>query len=179
MLEKGLFWGFSSKKTLINMGLKKAKFLSALIFVFGISGLYAQESTTASGGRAGGAGGSVDFSIGQVGYKSFVGTNGSVALGVEQQYEISVVTGIDIAGIKLRSFVYPNPATDFVKLEIEMQDIREVTYQLSDVQGRLLEVQKAGEMEISIPMNGYKPGIYFLKVLNEGSEMKTFKIIKN
>jgi hypothetical protein len=43
------------------------------------------------------------------------GTNGTAAQGVQQPYEISVVTAIEKAlDILLEMVVYPNPATDFV-----------------------------------------------------------------
>ena len=46
------------------------------------------------------------------------GINGSAAQGVQQPYEISVVTAVEKAlDISLEMVVYPNPATDFIKVE--------------------------------------------------------------
>jgi len=53
------------------------------------------------------------------------GTNGSAAQGVQQPYEISVVTAIEEAmDISIEMVVYPNPATDFFKLRIKNYDIQ-------------------------------------------------------
>ncbi|MBK6984778.1 MAG: hypothetical protein IPH32_08475 [Bacteroidetes bacterium] len=54
----------------------------------------AQETTDASGGNASGSGGSASYSIGQSAYNTYTGTNGSVAQGVQQPYEISIVTEV-------------------------------------------------------------------------------------
>ena len=60
-----------------------------------IVGLQAQESTQTSGGEATGEGGTVNYTVGQVAYDTHTGTTGSVAEGVQQPYEISVVIGIE------------------------------------------------------------------------------------
>ena len=53
---------------------------------------YAQQGIPSSGGNAASAGGSVSFSIGQVFFHAQNAANGSIVQGVQQPYEISVVT---------------------------------------------------------------------------------------
>ena len=75
----------------------KKKLLTAvmLLGLGGLTSLQAQEAIPATGGEASGSGGSASYTVGQVVYTTNVGTNGnSVAEGVQQPYEISVVTGI-------------------------------------------------------------------------------------
>lgn len=75
----------------------------------------AQEYNPASGGNASGGGGSVSYTVGQVAYNSNTGVTGSVSQGIQQPYEILVVTGIeDAPGITLQYSVYPNPAKDIL-----------------------------------------------------------------
>jgi len=63
----------------------------------------------------------VSYAIRQVVYTINTGTNGSAAQGVQQPYEISVVTAIEeVMDISIEMVVFPNPATDFVKLRITM-----------------------------------------------------------
>ncbi|MGD0341661.1 MAG: hypothetical protein ABSA76_08155, partial [Bacteroidales bacterium] len=56
--------------------------------------IHAQSTITTSGGNASGSGGSASYTIGQVVYSTITGTNGSSAQGVQQPYEISIITGI-------------------------------------------------------------------------------------
>jgi len=51
-------------------------------------GLQAQETIPASGGKASGSGGTASYSFGQVVYTTYTGTNGLVAQGVQQPFEI-------------------------------------------------------------------------------------------
>ena len=158
----------------------KKKILTAVfLIVFGLSGLQAQEAVLATGGDASGSGGSVSYSVGQLVYTTNTGTTGTVAQGVQQPYEISAITGIEETGIGLEMSAYPNPATEFVKLKIESEKFGNLTYQLYDINGKLLSTKKLTKDETNINMSRYKPSVYFLKVIADNHVVKSFKIIKN
>lgn len=162
------------------MAHKALKISIVIVFVIGFTSLQAQSTNPASGGNASGSGGSVSYTIGQIVYTKNNGTNGSVAQGVQQPYEISVVTGIEEAlGISLEIMVYPNPATDFVKLKIENYEVQNLKYQLYDINGSLLQDNKIVGNETNIVMSYYMSATYFLKVTDNNKVVKTFKIIKN
>jgi hypothetical protein len=155
--------------------------LSAALFIgIGLTGLQAQNTIPASGGNASGSGGSVNYTVGQVVYTTNTGTNGSTAQGVQQPYEISIVTGIEKnQDISLEFSVYPNPATDFMKLKIENYEVQNLRFQLYDINGSLLQNNKVEGNETSIVMSNCMPATYFLKVTDKNKVIKTFKIIKN
>jgi hypothetical protein len=139
-----------------------------------------QEAKLSTGGNASGSGGSASYSVGQVVYTTNQGTTGSVVQGVQQPYEISVVTGIEEAnGINLLVSVYPNPATENVKLKVENYKIEKLSFHLYDANGNLLQNKKVESNETSINFSKLTPASYFLKVIEENKEIKTFKIIKN
>ena len=108
---------------------------TALFVLLGTAGLYAQETTTTTGGDASGTGGTASYSVGQVFYTTNTGTNGSVAQGVQQSYEISTITGINITGINLELSVYPNPTTGYLTLKVEDVELSTLNFQLYDIQG--------------------------------------------
>jgi hypothetical protein len=140
----------------------------------------AQETTDASGGNATGSGGSASYSIGQIVYTTHTGTNGSVAQGVQQPYEISVVTALEEAkDIALSFLVYPNPTYDFLKLKVENYISKNLSYLLYDISGKTIESKKIEGTEATIPMESLATGTYFLKVTEGNKDIKTFKIIKN
>ena len=98
---------------------KKLKLSAVLLLGLGLTGLQAQNAVPATGGNASGSGGTVAYSVGQVVYTTNTATNGSVAQGVQQPFEISVVTGLEEAkGINLALSAYPNPTTDFLNLKV-------------------------------------------------------------
>lgn len=160
--------------------MKKISLLLPVVLYFGLLELQAQQVGTASGGNASGSGGTVSYSVGQTVYFTYTGTDGSTAQGVQQPYEISVVTGMEeTLGISLEIMVYPNPATEFITLKIENYEIRNLNYQLYDMNARLLYDHKIVSNETSIVMQNLKPSIYLLKVTDRNKVIKTFKIIKN
>lgn len=159
----------------------KRLLLSAILLLgLGLTELQAQESVNVAGGNAAGSGGSVTYSVGQVAYQNYNGVDASVAEGVHQPYEITVVTAInETRGIILSLTVYPNPATDYLTLRIDEFDTSNLSYQLFDTQGKLLQKEKITGNQTRITMSSLGPATYFLRVLQGNKEVKTFKIIKN
>ncbi len=165
-------------------------------FIFCFSNVSAQTSINTTGGNASGSGGSVSYSAGQVVYTTNTGTTGSVAQGVQQPIEISIVTGLEEAkGILLSVSAYPNPTTDYLTLRIDEFEISNLSFQLYDMNGKLLQNEKITSNQTSIVMSNLVPATYFVKVIQGNKEVhhvksnevgakqfnvvKTFKIIKN
>jgi len=150
---------------------------SATFLLLGLGVINAQETVTAAGGEATGAGGTVSYSVGQVVYTTNTGTNGSLAQGVQQAYEIYVTTGVNQTAINLEMIVYPNPTTNYLTLKVE--DNVNLSYQLYDLQGKVIENKKVTADNTTIKMEALSKATYFLKVIDNNKTVKTFKIIKN
>ena len=157
----------------------KKTIMSFTSILLGLGGLQAQEIPTAAGGEATGTGGSASYSVGQAVYTTATGTNGSVAQGVQQPYEISVTTGINETAINLEMSVYPNPTTNYLQLKVESEKLESLSYQLIDLQGKVIENKKVAASNTTITMETLPKAIYFLNVTKDNQAIKTFKIIKN
>ena len=161
---------------------KQSKLSALLLLVIGLTGIQAQEiheAIPASGGNASGSGGSVAYSTGQVVYLTRAGTNGSVAEGIQQPYEISEITGLDEAkNIILTVLAYPNPVTEYLTLTVEPLELSALSFQLYNVDGNLLLSRKIISNETNIAMGNLAPSTYFVKVTQNDKEIKAFKIIK-
>ncbi len=182
---------YSVKEEVKTKQLPQAIFTLLVLVFFCLVPMTAQETITASGGDASGNGGSVSYSVGQLFYNIHTGTSGSVAEGVQQPWEISVVTGIPEAeGIDLILSAFPNPATDFLILRVENYNYQNLSYQLFDVNGRLIMNKPIESNQVRIDMAGLVHGVYFLRVYSKDvtdrtsislplREVKAFKIVKN
>jgi len=151
-----------------------------ILLIFGQSNLQAQESIPITGGEASGSGGSASYTVGQVVYKTNVGTNGnSVVEGVQQPYEISVVTSIPEAkDINLFVSAYPNPTTNYLTVKVKNCKIANLQYQIFDINGKLSQTIKATGQETKIETSNLVEGNYFVKILDNKKAIKVFKIIK-
>jgi len=162
---------------------KKKEICIMFTLCFLMTASYSQVAVPANGGNSSGTGGSASYSIGQTFYTTHSSTSGSEAQGVQQPFEISVVIGLEEAiGISLECIVYPNPTHEFIMLKVDAStslSIQSLSYQIFDINGKLLENKAINTSEATIPMNNLIPATYFLKVFHGQKEIKVFKIIKN
>ena len=138
-----------------------------------------QEAIPATGGTATGAGGSATYTVGQVVYHQFTGSTGFIIQGVQQPWEISIVTAIEnTEDITLDCIVYPNPTEGSLKLVIGSFEDDNMSFRLFNMNGILIQDFKIEEKETIILMDNLRSGIYFLKVIKNNLEVKVFKIVK-
>jgi len=152
-----------NKKHLLNL---------LLVFGLGISSGYAQESSNASGGEASGSGGTVA-------YNTNIDASGTVSQGAQQTYEIFTV-GIKETELNISLSVYPNPTADNLTLQISDYNNEKLSYQLFDMQGKLLNNGQVTAQQTQINTASFPPATYFINVVNqENKKVQSFKIIKN
>lgn len=156
----------------------KLNAVAILLFGFGLTS-QAQQATTASGGDASGGGGTVAYSVGQIVFTTYTGSNGSVAQGVQQPYEISIVLGLEDKEISLNLQAYPNPTSDYLILNVGKAELSELSFHLVDLNGKLIESKKIESVSETINMQSLPSAAYFLRIINSNKEIKIFKIIKN
>ena len=159
--------------------MKKTKLIIMFSLISAITGVKAQQGFTAAGGGASGSGGNAAYSVGQIVYTTNTGAGGSVAQGVQQPYEISIVLGLEDHQISLNMKVYPNPTSDFLILNVGNFELSTLNFELFDVSGKLLESKKITSITETISMENLPSSTYFLKITSNNEEVKTFKIIKN
>lgn len=163
------------------------------LLIYGAWSSSSQEGIPTAGGTLTGERGTVSFTVGQVVFTVLSGPEHSVIQGVQQPYEISVATlsdEISLTGIDVQ--VYPNPATHLLMIQIESpgnQNIHSFVYELSDMNGRVLEKHNLTSKNTSIGLSHLAPATYLLKVYQTTDarispkintvQSKTFKIIKN
>lgn len=172
---------YKNKKNSRRCNSKNLSVFMILCLILSFYTIQAQETISATGGNSFGSGGSASYTVGQVFYQTYSGTNGLVAEGVQQAYDILEVSAIkESKGINnLSLLVYPNPVTDYITLSINQFEISNLLYQLYDMNGKIIQNEKITENDTRIVMINLAPATYFLKVTEVNKEVKIFKIIKN
>lgn len=74
---------------------------------------------------------------------------------------------------------YPNPVDDELILDINRIEDQNLTYILYDINSRIIDRKQITEKSTHISMIGLVPATYFLKIINNQTELKIFKIIKH
>ena len=157
--------------------MKKLK--ASVLFLLFNGAIYAQETTLSAGNDAGGSGGTAHYSIGQIAYTTHSGINGTSAQGVQQPFEIMTVVGIEVKEIRLELSAYPNPTAHSLTLKVENDACKELSFQLTDVAGRLIASDRIAGEFTQIPMHALPAASYFLVINSRDQPVKNFKIIKN
>jgi hypothetical protein len=159
---------------------KRRVFVILVLFCIGNICLYGQSTVASGGGTATGSGGSVTYTVGQVACSALSGSNGSVIQGVQQPWEISVVTAVDDSwDVSLAASAYPNPTTGVFRLVVNANDFGNLKYSVFDINGLLLLEGRIESKETIISLSGYSSSLYLLKIFDNNKEIKVFKIIKN
>ncbi len=176
---------FLNLEKLARSNFNVLKFLPILLLLFGLE-IRAQEVVLSSGGNVTGNGGSLSYSVGQIVYTTNVGTSGFVAQGIQQAFEISVITSIEeVRDLSFSVSIYPNPTTHFLTLQI--QNIQEanydlfqaLSYQLYDINGKLLQTETITNNHTKVGLSNLASATYFVKIIRGNQEVKSFRVIKN
>lgn len=156
----------------------KLKYLVLIVFVF-VMKAQAQAAFAATGENVNGSGGSISYSVGLFANNPQIGSEGSVTVGVQHPFEISVALGLEeVKGIKLLCTVFPNPTVKNVILLIEDYNLDNLSYLIFDVNGKSIISNIISSNETFISMENLPVGIYIIKIMNLNKELKVFKIIK-
>jgi hypothetical protein len=140
----------------------------------------AQQSVNTTGGDGKSTSGSVSFSVGQVVYKTIDGTDAKVSEGVQQPYEILIVTGLNNQLANLLNIkAYPNPTFDYITLSVDDLTREPLFYQLYDMNGRLMESKQIIQHQTKLNLDYLPSATYLIKVMTKKLELRTFKIFKS
>lgn len=163
-----------------NRTSQQAFLLKTILFclLFTVEFTFAQAALTASGGEAVGDGGTLSYTIGQVDYIQASGSGGTASQGVQQPFTITALGNDDYPGIELKAVVFPNPTTNYINLIITNVVAEDLSYQLFDMNRRIISSHKITNQETIIPMERLASTTYLLYVLDQNSQLKVFKIIK-
>lgn len=138
----------------------------------------AQASLGTTGGELAGNGGGISYSVGQYLSAIRLGDMTTLQLGVQQAFEISVVTGTDEELLALEPILFPNPSPGIVYLKFNPNHQKDYHYQLMDLQGQVLKKEKLLTNINRIDLSSYAAQVLFLSIHNQERTLKTFKIIK-
>ncbi len=150
-----------------------------LLISFVFTGLHGQQAITSAGGEGSGTGGTLSYTAGQVRYITMEGSNGTLSEGVQQPFEILELTGTDLSSdLALDVLLFPNPAGEYIILKVEDSTLEELSYQLVNMGGQILESGSIKESEVQINMAQRASAPYLIKITYQSKEANVFKIIK-
>lgn len=153
-----------------------------ILFCFaGLSGItvYGQQEISTSGADATGSGGTASYTVGQAIYTTIANTSKVITQGVQQPYLPSNTTSIqDASYIDYKTAIYPNPTSGDINLQIGMEDLHGLRYELYSMQGIVLMRKSITSANEIVSMTHLRPAVYILKVTDNNNKVRTYRIVK-
>lgn len=155
----------------------KMKNVITFFFAFIIGSVYSQQSINASAGNATGAGGSANYSVGQMTFSNYTSLGGVITEGVQQPFEIFILSNENFENFN-NVILYPNPTSSQLFLSF-MEANDEFEYALMDINGKILLQKKTLQLNAIVNIENFPAGLYFLTLSSvNNSKSKSYKIIK-
>lgn len=148
--------------------------LLSIVFL-SVSAIWAQQGVVPLGGEATGGGGTLSYSLGQVGYSVVQGLGGTSGAGVQQPYEY-LVLAVENVDQDPAVHVAPNPAAEGVQLTFEKLPDPGALYLVLDAAGQVVRTATITGTTMHIPLADLPPALYLLRIT--GSSPSTFQLIK-
>jgi hypothetical protein len=124
---------------------------------------------------------SMSWTMGECVTETFSSAQNTLTQGFQQSsYTITAINRLTTADITVNAF--PNPVIDYITIQVKAADGSQPCYsfELFDVEGKLLLNQKLEENSRQFDMSVYRNGTYLLRVYNpEKNMIQNFKILKN
>ncbi len=118
----------------------------------------------------------MSFTLGQ----GLLGTEHPLMEGVQQPWEIWVITGVELEEKGSQVFsVYPNPVKHQLTINLNCQEKKVVFYGLFDLKGEKIKKGPLLNQRTLISMQGLDSGVYLMKIFQKQKILQTFKILKN
>jgi hypothetical protein len=142
--------------------------------------LQAQQTALASGGNGSGTGGSFAYSVGQTMYTSQSNSATSLSKGVQQGFELFLITGLeDEDRFGLAATVFPNPTSSYLTVEIKNYSPgTAMEIFLFDAKGQQVHRQKVVDVQTQIAVEYLSSALYVLKLIQGNKLVKVIKVIK-
>lgn len=150
--------------------MKNITVLLASIFI--VSSGYCQSISSSVVASAGGykeAGGiSLSWTLGELATETFVTTDLILSQGFQQgYYEVTAIDDPLSKTIGLK--VFPNPAIDFINIQIEDQDVKKVKIELYNMEGKLVHNEEwvNNGTVYQLHISNFNSSQYILRIIDE------------
>lgn len=155
------------------------KFIKIILLLFLANFAYSQQCISTAGGSNSGENGSFSFTVGQIDYSNNSNSSGSLSEGVQQPFELFSMLDIPTHCIADYTVsVYPNPASNFIAINIESSATFDAQYFIYDTYGKLVDSDFLSSGVSFVKLDYLKSGLYNMFIFDSSHFINSFKIIK-
>ena len=139
--------------------------------------VYGQEIISSAGDFHSSGTHSVSWTLGEPVIDTWSGSGTVLTQGFQQPILVSVSI-YENPDLNYAINAFPNPTSDFLNLEISGSNFVSTWYYLFDVTGKLLDSRQIVSEHTEIMFSHLPVATYYVKIVENSKELKTFKIVK-
>jgi hypothetical protein len=152
--------------------------IGLVLFLIGFSQyLFSQQVVSTAGSTLSNANSSLTYTLGEPVSNTISNASISLTQGFIQPNVITTILRQNEDWTELIS-VYPNPATEYLKLKVDTEVFSGLYFFLYDMSGKIYFQIDITEKITDVPIQKLVEGAYILVVMNGDLELIAFKIIK-
>lgn len=157
----------------------KTRFISFLFLTAISASLTGQEVIATTGGiQEDENGNSISFTLGETISSTLTNGDGITLTQGFQQPSFTISTVAENHDIDYSIKAYPNPADDYIILEVDKVSYNDTRFKLFDLNGRLLKEKPISGTKTTISFSGFTSGLYYLHVVENRQVINVITILK-
>ncbi len=162
--------------------MKTTKTLLVSLFLFlGTSAVFGQSLTpwliSTAGSHDDSSGGTLSWSVGELAITTLEGDEHMITQGFHQG-SLDIETTYKMADTDYELHTYPNPARDYVTIEVNHDSYEHLHFTLLDIHGSKLKGDHLKGYTTRLSVQSLNSGIYFLNIADQNTIIQTFRITK-
>jgi len=136
-----------------------------------------QQVISSAGVSGSNTSGSISSTVGELVIDTKTASGKTITQGFHQTK--LTITGIkELQGLSFKISISPNPTSDYAQITIDKIETPKLTYIMFDIQGKAVLNGEIVSGKAEISFMDRNAGSYIVKVMQEGKQIKTVKIIK-
>lgn len=154
-------------------------FIAFLLPVALASGQQKLEVIASAGGYSVATGISISWTLGETIIPNFTSPDGTIKLAHGFQQKLVITKVEELIEETVSVTVYPNPASDYVRIEFEQEIDSEIRISLIDFRGKVIRADliAAGTLIHELNMQTLSSGIYYIR-LQKGKFVNVYRVVK-
>ena len=151
--------------------------LALAVTLTGVSqAIRAQEAVLPGGNFHSNGTASISWSLGEAVIQTLRTTDNIITQGF-QQSRLTVTSVKEIPGLKMIISAFPNPTNSHINIKVD-GEIENLTFTVYDINGRVVMHGRVESNPTQVSFHQQSSGIYFIRMLKDNQEVKTFRIVK-
>lgn len=153
--------------------------LAALIPAALATGQQKLDVISSAGGYSVATGISISWTLGETIIPNFTSPDGTISLAHGFQQKLIITKVEELIENPVTVKVYPNPASEFVRIEFEQPVDSGIRLFIIDYRGKVVgtELIETGTYYFEINLQNLSSGIYFLR-LQKGKSVNVYRVVK-